>query len=229
MKRKKCLYNIAIATSLIIIVAACNDGMVSKSTEINTIPSVSAEVSGKGGSMARFSVTTDALYVLTNNTLYAYDIKNQPVPVEHSKITLGEGMETVFVYDTLLFIGSQSGMQVYERKNGIDLEYVSSFWHATACDPVVFDGKHAYITLNSAHEICGRYINELHIVHMDDITNPVHIANYNMESPKGLGVDGDFLFVCDKNMLKVYDKTTPESLAFVQSKTIPDAYDVIPY
>jgi hypothetical protein len=50
-----------------------------------------------------------------------------------------------------------------------------------------------------------------------------------MESPKGLGVDGDFLFVCDNNNLLVYSKKNILDLELKKTFPISQAYDVIPY
>ncbi|MDA3883518.1 MAG: hypothetical protein PF481_09555 [Bacteroidales bacterium] len=214
---------------LIGIVVSCTDGGISKSSNISSIPSISVGASGKGGSMARFALTDTALYVLTNNSLQSYSIKNQASPILQNTVSLDNDMETLFPYDSLLFIGSQSGMYVYTVTSNYSLEYVSNYWHVTSCDPVVFDGTHAYVTLNSAHEMCGRYINQLDIINMEDITAPYQINSYEMESPKGLGVDGRLLFLCDNNSLKIYDKSEPYNIQLKNTFTIPNIYDVIPY
>lgn len=214
---------------LIGIVGACTDGGTSKSSDISSIPSVSIGATGKGGSMARFALTDTALFVLTNNSLQSYNIKNQASPVLQNTVALNNDMETLFPYDTLLFIGSQSGMYVYTLNPEYELQYVSDYWHVTSCDPVVFDGTYAYVTLNSAHEMCGRYINQLDIINMENIREPYQINSYEMESPKGLGVDGNLLFICDNNSLKIYDKSNPYNIQIKNTFTIPNIYDVIPY
>ena len=179
--------------------------------------------------MARFTISDSALYVLTNSTLHVYNIPNQTAPVLENTIEINPGLETLFTYDTLLFIGSQDGMYVYNISNPHEIIYVSQYWHTTSCDPVVFDGKYAYITLNSAQEICGRFTNELQIIDMQDIFYPQPVSFYQMESPKGLGVDGNFLFVCDNNNLLVYSKKDPINLLLKKTFSISQAYDVIPY
>jgi len=194
-----------------------------------SLTGISGLVTGKGGSMARFSLADNALYVLTENQLMSYDISTPTSPKLQSNVDLGWGQETVFTYDSLLFIGSQSGMSVYDRSNPFDLEYMSYYQHMTACDPVVFDGKYAYVTLNSQHEVCGRYMNELQVVNMSEIEYPYLERSYELTSPKGLGVDGNMLFVCDANSLVVYDKTNPLELEEIADFELNGVYDVIPY
>ena len=47
-----------------------------------------------------------------------------------------------------------------------------------------------------------------------------------MESPKGLGISGSLLFVCD-NGLKIYDISTPTDPTFLKKLSL-DAVDIIP-
>lgn len=210
------------------IVTACYDGPTTKNHDINTIPFMPG-VSGKGGSMARFTIADSALYVVTNNHLQTYSIANSQEPVLINDEYIAWDLETIFRYDTLLFIGSQSAMYVYDIRNQFEVQFISSYWHATACDPVVFDGTYAYVTLNSENITCGRFTNELQIIDMKDITNPVLRQTREMDSPKGLGVDGDLLFVCDGNKVKIYSKTNPLSMTLEKEYTMHNAYDVIPY
>jgi len=185
-------------------------------------------LSGKGGSMARFTISDNKLYVLRQGDVIVYDISNPNEIVQKNQMYLNWGMETIFPYDSLLFFGSQMGMFVY-KKNGFDLEYITQYQHITSCDPVVFDGRYAYVTLNDDMWMCNRGVNELHVIDMQQLTNPKLEKTYPMQSPKGLGVDGDLLFVCDNNHLRVFDKSAPTSLQLLASFDQLQAYDVIPY
>lgn len=208
------------------ICAMCEDKMYNPN--IDSGSPISPGLNGKGGSMARFTIADSVLYVLRDGDVVLYDISNQNEIVEKNKISINWGMETVFPYDSLLFFGSQMGMYVY-KKNGYDLEYITQYEHITSCDPVVFDGRYAFVTLNDDMWMCNRGVNELHVIDMQQITNPKLEKTYAMQSPKGLGVDGDLLFVCDNNTLKVYDKSTVTSLQLLASFDELKAYDVIPY
>jgi hypothetical protein len=191
---------------------------------------------GTAGSMARFALSGDYLYTVGQNTLKTFDVSNAAVPqyLSGKDQYMDFGVETVFPMDTLLFLGSQTGLYIYNITSPQypqPLAYVS---HITACDPVVASGQYAYVTLNSEHVWCGRSANELHVYDLSDIRNPrlVHTETA-FKHPKGLGIDGDKLFVCDDG-LKVYDVTNPaqpiriDDIADIPEAAGAESYDVIP-
>ena len=190
---------------------------------------------GKGGSMARFAVHDDILYIVDQISLKTIDISSPESPkyLQGKEQTLSWGIETIFPMEDLLFIGSQNGMYIYDIKDPEFPSLLSETQHITSCDPVVASGNYAYVTLNSENVWCGQRSNILQVY---DITNPeapVMIKSLSLQSPRGLGVDGNKLFVCDIG-LKVYDITSPENIRWIDDVTdIPeienkDTYDVIP-
>jgi hypothetical protein len=195
----------------------------------------SGESGGGGGSMARFCITDDLLYVVDDNSLKLFGISEPASPVFYETRTqnLGFGIETIFRMDTLLFIGSRIGMYIYDIRNPEFPNQLSLTQHILSCDPVVAQGQYAYVTLNSANLWCGRMSNVLDIY---DISNPRSpslkrtVGGFN--SPLGLGIDGNRLFICDRG-LKVYDITDPEAPRqiadnYTAKADVRDAYDVIP-
>jgi hypothetical protein len=192
---------------------------------------------GKGGSMARFCVVGDVLYTVDNKSLKIFNISDPQNPIFYEDRTqdLGFDIETIFPMDTLLFIGSQSGMLIYNIAKPLLPQYLSRATHITSCDPVVAQDNYAYVTLNSNNTWCGRSSNVLQIY---DITNPREPEwkgdMPGFTSPMGLGIDGNKLFICDKG-LKVYDITNPVSPEWIDDlysaglyNEIGDSYDVIP-
>ena len=195
----------------------------------------SGDASGTGGSMARFCVTDDILYVVDNNSLKLFGISEPANPVFYETRTqeLGFGIETIFRMDTLLFIGANDGMYIYDIRTPDFPSRLSVTRHIVSCDPVVAQDKYAYVTLNSVNIRCGRTSNVLEIY---DISNPLApvlkktVSDFS--SPLGLGVDGNKLFICDRG-LKVYDISEPESPRqiadnYTANVDVRDAYDVIP-
>ncbi len=181
---------------------------------------------GKAGSMARFTITDNKLYTVSNYDLSIFDISNSQVPTKINKVTLDGFVETIFAKDTLLFFGTRQGMLIYDNKNSTEPKFISKYEHIYSCDPVVVSKNYAYVTLNSSSIWCGRNNDRLDIIDISDLSNPQAVAEYNMESPKGLGVDYNTLFVCDKG-LKVYniaDKNNIELKHYFEM----EAYDVIP-
>ena len=190
---------------------------------------------GKGGSMARFAVHDDFLYVVDQNSLKTIDISTPETPkyLQGKEQYMGSGTETIFPKEDLLFIGSQDGMYIYDIDDPKFPNLLSMTRHITSCDPVVASGNYAYVTLNSENVWCGQRSNILQVYDITDPKAPVIIKSISLQSPRGLGVDGNKLFVCDIG-LKVYDITSPENIKWIDDVTeiseISDkgTYDVIP-
>jgi len=185
-----------------------------------------AATSGKGGSMARFTVNKNTLYTVDNQNLKIFDITDADAPVYVKNIPLQSGVETIFPFKDHLFIGTQYGMYVYNITNPQNPNFISMYYHIVSCDPVVVDDKYAYITLNTISQWCGRYINELQILDISNLASPQYLIAYPMSGPRGLGIDGNRLFVCDAG-IKVFDATNVMQLKQLNHFNIP-AYDVIP-
>ena len=86
---------------------------------------------------------------------------------------------------------------------------------------------YAYVTLRSG-TACGGGNDQLDIIDISDIENPVLVKSYGMQGPYGLGVDGSVLFVYDgKAGLKVYDVTDPSKILLLEAIQDRETYDVI--
>ena len=181
---------------------------------------------GVAGSTARFAVKNNYLYTVDNNSLNIYNVENPTNPVYVQKAQIGWDIETIFPKDSLLFFGSQSGMLIYSISNPTEPQFVTEFWHARGCDPVVVDNGIAYVTLRSNNEWCGSAENELIVYSVKYLFAVSVIRHYPMTAPEGLGIDDNLLFVCD-NGLKVFDCTYPENLQLIKHFDI-NATDVIP-
>jgi len=186
---------------------------------------------GTGGSMARFALYEDMLYLLHNSVLKAYSIASPDAPELRSETNTGRVSETLFVYDRKLFSGTQTGMVVYSLSAPNKPIEISSFEHIQSCDPVAVEGNYAYVTLREG-SLCGGGSNQLDVIDISDIANPELVKSYAMFGPYGLGVWNNTLFVCDGDAgLKVYDATDPMTIDQHLLQTFPDihAYDVIPF
>ena len=188
------------------------------------------QVIGKAGSLARFAVDGNHLYTVDDYDMQVFDINQLSDPVAGNKLNIGFMIETIFPYKGKLFIGSQNGMFIYETSNPENPSYVSSFEHATSCDPVVANDSIAYVTLRSGNT-CEGVLNQLDIVDVREIYNPHLVTSYAMQNPHGLGIDGTTLFVCEGEYgLKVFDASNTYAIdqnpiAHFQNV---HAYDVIP-
>ncbi len=182
---------------------------------------------GTGGSMARFTIIGDYLYVVHSGYLQLVTIADPADPNLWSKIAVGWDIETIFPYKDKLFIGSQSGMYVYDNVDPENPTQICKFEHATSCDPVVATDTYAYVTLRSG-TMCGGGSNQLDVLDITDIENPVLIKSYAMQGPYGLSVDGDILFVCDGVAgLKIYNVAVPQDISLIDAFQTFPTYDVI--
>jgi len=186
-------------------------------------------VPGIAGSMARFVIVNKYLYAVNNASLLVYDINNEANPVRKSQQFLRWPIETIYPFRNNLFIGSTSGMFIFNIDNPVEPEEVSSFSHASACDPVVSDGDYAFVTLRSGGACAGNS-NQLDVVDVSTLVHPELIKIYPMTGPNGLGKDGNLLFICDgTDGVKVYDAENVYDLKMINRIRDIDAYDVIPW
>ena len=191
---------------------------------------VSANGVGVGGSMARFGLSGSTLYAVDEMTLHIFNLSDPKQPVFNKDFYAGWGIETIFILDQHLFLGSQTGMRIFSIEAPLSPMYLSDFWHATGCDPVVVQDDLAYITLRGGNA-CGNQVNRLIVVSVKDLREPRELKAYPMNGPYGLGIDGKTLFVCDGDAgLKVFDVTDPLKITDHQIAIFPDilGYDVIP-
>ena len=181
-----------------------------------------------GGSMARFTVADDHLYTIDGSEIKIFDVM-QPEPVLRNEVTVTWGIETLFPLAGTLFIGSNSGMIIYDITDPASPQYVSTFSHATACDPVVVEGNTAYVTLRDGNE-CQGFVNQLDVINVTNLSNPSLIRSYPMDNPHGLSVINETLYLCEgASGLKVFDVSNPNQVAqnLLEHVTGFFAYDVI--
>ena len=208
-----------IITSLFFIVACEQDGGGGdvSSTESNNID-------GQGGSLAKFTLKNDYLYTVDINKLNTFSIIEEKNPVKVNEQFIGFDIETLFGYKDYLYIGSETGMFIYDITNPEFPKELASVNHFTACDPVIANDTHAFVTLHS-DSFCGNDINLLEIYDVTNITDPILISSRNLTQPRGIGLYDNFLIVCDDE-IKVFDISNPEESKLVNSFD-REAFDVI--
>ncbi len=187
-----------------------------------------AVTKGINGSMARFALKNDYLYTVSNNDLKVFGLQNADQPTQLSTVAVGWGIETIYPFKENLFIGSNTGMFVFSLQNPSAPQKTGSFQHAFACDPVIADDTHAYVTLRSGTTCRGAVVNQLDVIDIANLQSPSLLKTYPLTNPHGLSKDGNLLFVCDgKDGLRVYNAANPLSLTLVKQFKGFEAYDVI--
>ncbi len=201
-------------------IIACGSGDLSSPSTTST--------TGITGSLARFAIKDDKLFTLSGEKIKSYDITPNGQLTPSQNTFLNSAIETIFIKGNVLFVGTSSGMFIYELNSNNTLTYRSFYNHIYSCDPVVADDKYAYLTLNNSALIrCRRGVNVLEIIDIQNLSSPELVASYSMVSPRGLGIDSNLLFLCD-DYIKVYDKSNIDSLKLIYTSNVK-ANDVIPY
>jgi len=191
---------------------------------------VSGSGTGFGGSMARFGIKDKVLYIVDQNNLKVFDITNKTSPAKMGDFYPGWNIETMFLSGNNMFLGTTTGMIIYDITNPLVPTSRVFFNHARSCDPVIVDDTLAYVTLRSGTN-CGGTVNCLDVVNIKNINTPILLATYSMTNPHGLGKSGDLLFICDGSAgLKIYDAADPKTIGnkLIYSYPNINAYDVIP-
>ena len=179
------------------------------------------------GSMTRFLPIDRYLYTINFNELVLFSIGDNYQPSRFARLDTGTQAETLFQLNDLLFVGSTTGMLMYDVTSPDNPNYLNSIEHFRSCDPVVADENYAYVTLRGGTN-CFTETNELQII---DIRTPEElsvVARQVMFNPHGLAIHQDYLLVCDGSAgLKVLDVSNREQPEILSTDNIPFAYDII--
>lgn len=184
---------------------------------------------GGGGSLARMAFIGDYFYYVNEFEMHVIDVHELAAPEKVNLLYLEWGVETIFPYEDKIFIGANNGMHILDNSDPTNPQYLSTFRHARACDPVFVSGDIAYVTLRDGTE-CTNFTNQLDVVDVSNLLAPELIASYPMTNPHGLSVSENNLYLCDgRDGLKVFDVSNVEEidrnlLAHVRGI---HAYDVI--
>ncbi len=186
---------------------------------------------GVGGSMARFTINADHLYMLDGGNIHTADISDPDEPVTKSSNYIAWDIETIFPFEDKLFVGSRSGMHIFSLEDPANPVKVTTYEHVSSCDPVVVDGETAYVTLRSGTE-CEGFTNQLEVINVEDWLAPSLIKVYPMHNPHAMGIDQSLLFICDGEAgLKIYNAEDSQNIDqhLIKHYENIHAYDVIPF
>jgi len=229
---KNLAYIILLAIALLLPSCAADS-----SGELSDPGSAGAEV--LSGSYANMLTIGDKLYVLGNGQLKTLSLANPENPEEINAIDISFDIESLFIANGTVFVGSPDGMFIYT----LDGEGIPQFRSQTPyeiieelqpCDPIVANSEFAFATLSTSIEVnndCWRAVslNELRVFDLENLELPVLINTVPMTQPKGVGLDGDHLFVCENtDGLRILDVSDPVNIEELEHFPGFAAYDVIP-
>ncbi len=196
-------------------IAACDSDSTSDSS-----------LTGQGGSMTRFAINNNYLYVVDQQRINVFSIEENTFQ-KAGEISVGFGLETIFATSEYLYLGANDAMYIYSLAKPNAPEFIFRYSHIQSCDPVVVQGNRAYVTLRGGNA-CNQGSNALEIIDITNPYSPTLIHNYPMQSPYGLAVDNTLLFLCEgENGLKVFDISNENQIELTQHLKTFFAYDVI--
>jgi hypothetical protein len=168
-------------------------------------------VSGKGGSLARFTISGDYLYTVDQSSLHTVSLADAEHPQKVADKSLGIYTETIYPYQNKLLLGTETGMFVFDLQNPASPQQITYFQHIRSCDPVVAQNGFAYITLNSMNQRCSNGSNELQILDISNLNSPQLVKTMSLTTPLGLDINNDTLYLCDQGLrvINVADKQNP--------------------
>lgn len=166
---------------------------------------------GIAGSLAHFSIIGDYLYTIQHDgwEFQIYDLTQPTQPEKTGSVNVGVHLETLFPHGQYLFIGSNTGMFIYDNSNPLSPVQVGMYEHVRACDPVFVYGDYAYVTLWNG-SACGSGPNQLDVIDISDLANPTLKSSFAMENPHGLSVKENNLLLCEGDFgFKIFDNSNP--------------------
>ncbi|MFK7926014.1 MAG: LVIVD repeat-containing protein [Bacteroidia bacterium] len=200
----------------------------------NNTRSINPATPGIAGSMSRFALADDHLYVVTPSEMRVFDANNCDAPSLVRQIDLFAGeAEMITTAPGLILVGGTNGVDIFDSQDPSSPSYLSRYEHVTACDPVIIDGNFGYLTLrNGRGERCGQnFTNQLDVIDFSNPRTPNTLTSFPMTNPHGLGKDGNLLFIADGSAgLRVFDAENPMRIGGNEIAHFPNmnGYDVIP-
>lgn len=187
---------------------------------------VGGDVSGKGGSLARFTIAGNYLYTVDQSALHTISLADIEHPKKVADKSLGIYTETIYPYQNSLLLGTETGMFVFDISDPASPKQTTYFQHIRSCDPVVAQNGFAYVTLNSGNQRCFNGLNELQIVDISNLNSPKLVKTMSLTTPLGLDINNDTLFICDQG-LRVINVSNKQNLVELNHFTDIAAQDVI--
>lgn len=191
--------------------------------------SKSANLTGVGGSLAKFTIAGNYIYAVSSHYLYTIDISDPAHPVNVGQNAFNFDIETIYPYRNRLFVGSRTGLYIYSIEKPAEPTLIGEAKHGRSCDPVVANDSVSYSTLKGS-TFCGPATSGLYVYDVKDLNQPELKKTIPINEPIGLGMADSALYVCCANEgLKVY--SIKNAYNPVEIKTITGYYfiDIISY
>gem|GEM_PF-1106001 len=178
---------------------------VSCSKEDNAISSGST----KNGSLSRVISVGDFIYAVDDNhliTINAGDPTNLSIA---NDFNLGANIQTIYHHNGSLFIGSATKMYIYNiQSNPAAPSLTSSYTY-----PVLIEPRDPIFALDSviySTSTSSGGSGVFRVFDSRDLSNPVLVEENWLQTPRGMDVSGNYLYLCNGIYgLRIYSITDP--------------------
>lgn len=183
--------------------------------------------SGKGGSLARFTIANGRLFVAEDYSIKVFDVTNPASPVYKTAINRSANtrLETLFSFKNNLFVGGTDGMFIYDISKPDEPSLTGSAVHLRSCDPVVANDTVSFVTLRSG-TACGTAKAGLYVYDVKNLSQPIEKSYVSLTAPYGLGLTDTTLYVClgeeGLQVFNVKDAYNPKSIEVITGESFTD-------
>lgn len=215
--------------------------LMSSCSQDGDVGELAAGVEVLSGSYANMLTLGNFLYVLGDGDLKTFNLTDLSKPELIDEQTLTFDIESLLIRGEEIFVGSKIAMFIYTiGEDGIpqfrsQTNYDSFGANACFNDPIAANEQYAYATLENATveftNVCWRpeLDDQLRVYDITNLDNPTVVNTILMNAPKGIALDGDILFVAEKNdgltIFDVADGANPVELYHFSGF---GAFDLIP-
>lgn len=195
----------------------------------SAVPASFAGNSGSGvGSVNRIIAYDGYVYAVSREKMNVFDSRSDFTQVFSQSV--GWNMETVYPLGDRLFVGGSNAVDIFDITNRESPQLQSSYFHTTSCDPILpVEEETAYLTIRTGDFAeCPGDDNQLLVLDISDPNFVSEIQRVDMESPFGMNLVGDKLYVGEgSNGMKVFDATDRRNLKLLRADHSVEAYDVL--
>jgi len=229
-KSKKTNLAASCVAALALLVAGCEGSTDGTSGSSSNGSNNTSGTTGIAGSTARMVIVGDYLYAIAQNKIQLFDITIPSSPAPWVRVTVDWDIQTLFPYEDYLLVGAADAIHIMDNTDPAAPRYISEFRHAEAIDPVVAANGYAYVTLKNDPFASVSVDDQMNVISLADFTDPQLVKEIPMNSPEGLSVVEQSLFVCDGRAgIKRYDISDPANPSYVDVIPRIDCNDVIAY
>jgi len=163
----------------------------------------------KNGSLSRVISIGNYIYAVDDNHLITINADDPTNLAIANNISLGANIQTIYHFNGSLFIGSATQMYVYNiRNNPAAPSLTSSYTY-----PVLIEPRDPILALDSviySTSTSNGWSGVFRVFDSRDLTNPVLLEENSLQTPRGMDVSGNYLYLCNGLYgISIYSITDP--------------------